>query len=243
MGLGLMSSEMVLALTATGAALLAVYVRYALKAQNPLIDLRLLNLPTFRAGVLGGFLFRLGLGAGPFLLPLLFQNGFGMTPFQSGMMTFATGVGAMFMKTQAATILRRWGYRRVLVANALISAAFTAIPALYTAATPTLLITAIFLIGGLSRSLQFTSINTLAYADVPPEKLSRATSFAAVGQELAGSVGVTVAALGLEVMQRMNGGDANRPGHFPPVFILIALISAASALMFSRLAKDAGVRC
>ena len=240
MGLGLLSQQTVLALTLTGAALLASYISYALQAVNPLIDLRLLKLPTFRAGVLGGFLFRVGLGAGPFLLPLLFQNGFGMTPFQSGMMTFATGVGAMFMKTQAATILRRWGYRRVLVVNALIAATFTAIPALYTPSTPTLLITALFLVGGLSRSLQFTSINTLAYADVPSEKLSRATSFAAVGQELSGSVGVTVAALGLEMMQRWTGGDGIDPGHFPPIFILIALISAASALNFWALPGDAG---
>lgn len=240
MGLDLISHTAVVSLTAAGAALLAGYVWYALRAQNPIIDLRLLKLPTFRAGVVGGFLFRLGLGAGPFLLPLLFQYGFGMTAFQSGMMTFATGVGAMFMKTQAATILRRWGFRRVLVANALIASVFTAIPALYTASTPTLLITALFLVGGLSRSLQFTSINTLAYADVPPEKLSRATSFAAVGQELSGSVGVTVAALGLEAMQRLNGGGQIDPSHFPPVFILIALISAASALLFWRLPPDAG---
>ena len=88
--------------------------------------------------------------------------------------------------------------------------------------------------------MQFTSINTLAYADVPPERLSRATSFAAVGQELSGSVGVTIAALGLEVMQQLMGGGDIDPEHFPPVFILIALISAASALMFSRLTADAG---
>lgn len=240
MGIGLISQQAVLALTFAGAALLVIYVRYALQAANPIIDLRLLKLPTFRAGVVGGFLFRLGLGAGPFLLPLLFQTGFGMTPFQSGMMTFATGVGAMFMKTQAANILRRWGFRRVLVANALIASVFTAIPALYTSATPVLFITALFLVGGLSRSLQFTSINTLAYADVSADKLSRATSFAAVGQELSGSVGVTVAALGLEAMQRWAGGSDIDPTHFPPVFILIALISAASAVNFWLLPTDAG---
>ncbi len=240
MGLELISSAAVTAITLSGAALLAGYIVYALRHPAPLIDLRLLKLPTFRAGVLGGFLFRAGLGAGPFLLPLLFQNGFGMTPFQSGMMTFATGVGAMFMKTQAASILRRFGYRRVLVANALIAAVFSGVPALFTSATPPLLITALFLIGGLSRSLQFTSVNTLAYADVPPERLSRATSFAAVGQELAGSVGVTIAALGLEFMQRALGGTAIDPGHFPPVFIVIAVVSAASALIFARLPKDAG---
>ncbi len=240
MGLDLVAPQTVWALTLIGAALIAIYVRHAYRAPVPIIDLRLLKVPTFRSGVIGGFLFRLGLGAGPFLLPLLFQFGFGMTAFQSGMMTFATGVGAMFMKTQAATILRRWGFRRVLIVNALVASVFTAIPALYTEATPTLLITGLLLIGGLSRSLQFTSINTLAYADVPPDKLSRATSFAAVGQELSGSVGVTVAALGLEAMQRINGGSNIDPAHFPAVFILIALISASSVLFFRQLSYDAG---
>ena len=89
-----------------GAALLVAYVWHAPRVPEPIIDLKLLAIPTFRAGVVGGFLFRIGLGAGPFLLPLLFQAGFGMTAFQSGMLTFATGVGSMFMKTQVATILR-----------------------------------------------------------------------------------------------------------------------------------------
>ncbi len=88
--------------TFAGAALLVAYIWHALRVPEPIIDLRLLTIPTFRAGVVGGFLFRIGLGAGPFLLPLLFQAGFGMTAFQSGMLTFATGVGSMFMKTQAA---------------------------------------------------------------------------------------------------------------------------------------------
>jgi MFS family permease len=240
MGLGLVGQQTVVVLTLAGAALLAVYVWHALRDPEPIIDLKLLAIPTYRAGVVGGFLFRTGLGAGPFLLPLLFQMGFGLTAFQSGMMTFATGVGAMFMKTQVASILRRYGFRRVLMINALVSGLFAALPALFTVATPTLLITVLFLVGGLSRSLQFTSINTLAYADIPPERLSRATSFAAVCQELSGSVGVTIAALGLEVAQRTLGGQAVDAGHFPPVFILIAVVSASSILLFMQLSKSAG---
>jgi EmrB/QacA subfamily drug resistance transporter len=240
MGLGLVGEQTVVTLTLAGVALLAAYVWHALRDPEPIIDLKLLAIPTFRAGVVGGFLFRTGLGAGPFLLPLLFQMGFGMTAFQSGMMTFATGAGAMFMKTQAASILHRYGFRRVLMVNALVSGLFAAIPALFTAATPTLLITVLFLAGGLSRSLQFTSINTLAYADIPPESLSRATSFAAVCQELSGSVGVTIAALGLEIVQRTLGGEPADAGHFPPVFLLIAAVSASSILLFMQLSKSAG---
>ena len=240
LGLDFVSGETVAALLAIGALLLALYVPHALRSQAPLIDLKLLAVPTFFAGVLGGFLFRIGIGASPFLLPLLLQNGFGMTPFQSGLLTFATGFGAMFMKTQAANILRTYGYRNVLTANALLAAAFSALPALFTDVTPWLLMTAIFFAGGLSRSLQFTSINTICYADIPPEQLSRATSFVAVGQELSGAVGVSVAALGLELMQRSLGGGSLAPNHFPAVFILISVIAAFSAVIYARLPKDAG---
>ena len=240
LGLDLVSTNVVLALSLTGAILMALYVAHALRDSAPLIDLRLMKIPTFRAALLGGFLFRIGIGAMPFLLPLLFQNGFGLNPLQSGLMTFATGFGAMFMKTQAATILRRWGYRRVLIANALISASFATLPALFTAATPAALIAAIFFIGGLSRSLQFTSINTVSYADIPPDDLSRATSFASVVQELSGAVGVSVAALGLELMGHLDGASAIATVHFPPVFLLIAFVSGLSALMFATLSEDAG---
>jgi hypothetical protein len=174
------------------------------------------------------------------LLPLLFQAGFGMTAFQSGMLTFSTGIGSMFMKTQVVTILRRFGFRRVLVLNALIAALFAAVPALFTIATPPLLIIGLFLVGGLSRSLQFTSLNTLAYADVPPPLLSRATSFASVCQNLSGAVGVTIAALGLETAQRLVGGGSLSLAHFPPVFILVAAISASSVLLFVQLTKSSG---
>lgn len=171
----------------------------------------------------------------------MFQEGFGLTPFQSGLLIFATGFGAMFMKTQAARILRRWGYRNVLIVNALITAVFSALPALFTSATPALLMSGIFLAGGLSRSLQFTGLNTLSFADIPEERLSQATSFASVVQELSGAVGVSVAALGLEIMMRIDGTSAMTPEVFPPVFLSIALISGVSAALFAwKLDRDAG---
>ncbi|MGL4396534.1 MAG: MFS transporter, partial [Hyphomicrobium sp.] len=239
-GLDLVPGWMVASLLAAGAVLMTIYVPHALRDDAPLIDLKLLAVPTFRAAVLGGFLFRVGVGAAPFLLPLLLQTGFGMTPFQSGLLTFATGFAAMFMKTQAAPILRQFGFRKILMYNAILSAIFSSIPALFTTSSPALLMTAIFFIGGLSRSLQFTSINTIGYADIPTEKLSRATSFTAVGQELSGAVGVSIAALGREAMMRMAGGTMTDASHFPPVFLLIAAIMAVSALVFARLPHDAG---
>src|SRR5690606_27651967 len=120
---------------------------------------------------------------------LLLQSGFGMTAFQSGLITFAGGIGSLFMKPIAPPILNRFGFRSILVANAVLSSALLMVPALFTAATPVALITIILLTSGFTRSLQFTSINALVYADVPSERLSRATSFTAMLQELSGSIG------------------------------------------------------
>lgn len=233
LGLDLVPGGTVALLLGAGALLTALYIWHALRAPNPLIDLRLLEVPTFFAGVMGGFFFRTGIGAAPFLLPLLFQNGFGLTPFQSGLLVFATGFGAMFMKTQAAAILRRWGYRRVLIANAVISALFSALPAFFDAATPALLMSALFFAGGLSRSLQFTGLNTISFADIPEAKLSRATSFASVLQELAGAVGVSFAALGLEIAMRANGAHEIGAQHFPVVFLAVSAVALVSAALFA----------
>ena len=166
-GLGLLPGWAVALLTGGGAVLLGLYVRHALRAEHPLIDLRLLRLTTFRASIIGGFLFRVGVGATPFLLPLMLQTGFGLTPFNSGLLTFATGIGAMVMKTLAAPILRRFGFRRVLVINAVLSSIFVAMPGMFSPATPWILMAGTLLLGGFMRSLQFTSINAVAYADVP----------------------------------------------------------------------------
>src|SRR5690606_20258331 len=114
---------MALGALAGGIGLVALYVVHSRRHPHPLIDLGLLRLVTFRLGMLGGSLFRIGVGATPFLLPLMLQLGFGLNPLQSGLLTFTSAAGAMFMKTIAARILKRFGFRRVLVANALAASA------------------------------------------------------------------------------------------------------------------------
>jgi MFS family permease len=144
------------------------------------------------------------------------------------------------MKTTAAPILRRFGFKRVLVINAVVSGLFIGVPALFTEATPHAMILAVLLIGGFFRSLQFTSINTLAYADIEPRAMSAATSFASVAQQLSMSAGVAVGALVLEFQRHGRPGTAVEPSDFTLAFIVIALISAASVLIFMRLPKTAG---
>ena len=229
------------ALILVGLVCLALYVRHALTSPHPILDLRLLALPTFRASVGGGFLFRLGLGATPFLLPLLFQMGFGLNPFQSGTLTFVSTLGAMAMKPTAGPILKRFGFRNVLAANALISTCFFLANTLFTAATPHAIIIAVLLTGGFFRSLQFTAINAVAYAEVDDRRMSHATSLAAVGQQLSLSVGVTLGAGVLELTRARHGvGSALEVGDFAPAFLIVGLVSAMSFLFFARLSPDAG---
>jgi MFS family permease len=230
----------VAALIVGGVCFIAAYLVHARHTANPALDLTLFRLPTFFASVTGGFIFRLGLGALPFLLPLMLQVGFGMTPFQSGMVTFATALGAMGMKWATATILRRFGFRTILVTNALISSVFLAVCAGFTQTTPVAVMVLLLLVGGFFRSLQFTSINTIAYAEVEPARVSRATSLVSVGQQLAVSTGVALGALVVELTVRFKGGGELGASDFPPAFLAVAAISALSVFIFARLSPDAG---
>jgi EmrB/QacA subfamily drug resistance transporter len=239
-GQGLLPPALVGALLIAGVIGCWLYVLHARVTPAPLLDLKLLKVDTFYASVVGGFLFRIGVGATPFLLPLLLQLGFGLTPFQSGMLTFATALGAIAMKTTAAPILRRFGFKQVLVVNAVISSLFIAATALFTPVTPHAVILAVLLVGGFFKSLQFTSINSLAYADIEPRAMSRATSFASVAQQLSMSAGVAVGALVLEFERHGRPHGAVVPEDFTTAFIVVATISALSAFVFLRLPKAAG---
>ncbi|MGB9042946.1 MAG: MFS transporter, partial [Pseudolabrys sp.] len=166
--------------------------------------------------------------------------GFGMTPFQSGMITFATALGAMGMKWAVANILRRFGFRNILVVNSIISAVFLAVCAGFTATTPISLMLVLLLVGGFFRSLQFTSINTIAYADIDPSRISRATALVSVAQQLAVSSGVAIGAMAVELTVYFKGSGPLQASDFPPAFIAVAAISALSVFIFAQLSPEAG---
>lgn len=240
LGVGLVPWPLAMILIAIGAVAFIFYLRHARKVPAPVLDFSLLALPTFRASLIGGFLFRMGIGALPFLLPLLLQVGFHYTPFQSGLTTFSSTVGAFTMKTVASRILKRFGFRPVLVVNAVISAVFLAACAWFSATTPFALMFAILLVGGFFRSLQFTSTNVLAYAQVDERRMSRATALTAVGQQLSLSAGVALGGATVELTVWDKAAATITADDFPPAFLLIAVISAVSALIFARLPPDAG---
>jgi MFS family permease len=216
-----------------------LYLLHARRAGNPLLALDLFRNQVFRSSVLGGGLFRIGIGAAPFLLPLMFQIGFGLTPFQFGMITFVSAIGAIGMKFVTTQIFRAVGFRRVLILGSLVAAGSIAINGFFTPDTPYLLMLAILLTGGFIRSMFFTGINALAYAEISAQDISKATPIAAVFQQLSIALGVAVAGGILEVSTSIHGGPLTLTD-FHAAFFIVAAISAAASLSFMRLAPDAG---
>ncbi len=239
-GRGGLSATTVTTMITVGVICLIVYVWHARRAAFPVIDLNLLSIPTFRIGVTGGTLTRMGIGALPFLLPVMLQLGFGYSPIVSGLVTFASAAGALTMRLTATRIIRAFGYRRTLVFNSMLTAVFLAANALWRPATPLLLIFVVLLLGGFFRSLQFSAVNTLGYADVPPALMSRATPFASMAQQLAMSLGVGTGALLLHLTLVVHGSTELGPGDFAPAFIGVGLISLCAVLPFTKLRPDAG---
>ncbi|MEZ0470551.1 MFS transporter [Luteimonas salinilitoris] len=239
-GRHLVSTPLALGCALLGLIALALYALHARRHPHPLLRLDLFRLSTFRNGVIGGSLFRIGIGATPFLLPLMLQLGFGLNPLESGLITFTSAAGAMFMKTVAPAILRRFGFRRVLVINALIASALLCGFGLFRADTPYPLMIGVLLVSGCFRSLQFTSLNAIVYADIEPERMSQASSLAAMAQQASLALGITVGGYALSVASAATGDPMGTVTNFGFAFLTVGLISASSVLAMLRLAPEAG---
>jgi len=223
-----------------GLVLLVLYVRHARMDKAPILSLGLLRIPTFRVSVTGGSLFRMGIGSFSLLMPMMLQLGFGMSALNSGLTTFSGAVGALVMKTVAQRLTRRFGFRRLLVWNTLVCSAILLGTGFLTAGTPHLFIVFFLLLGGLFRSLQFTCVNTLGFADVEERDMSQATSFSSTAQQLALSMGIGIGSQVLNLSLALRHGAELAPRDFTAAFCAVAAISFASLLSFVRLAPDAG---
>jgi EmrB/QacA subfamily drug resistance transporter len=217
-------------------------VRYERRQAHPIVDVTLMRIPSFAACVWGGSIFRASVGALPFLLPLMLQVGFGMTAFVSGMVTCGGALGSFLMKMTTGPILRRFGFRRVLVGNTVISAASLLVCAFFTAATPLALIFILLLFGGFFRSLQYTCLNTLAFADIESEKMSAATSLASMMQQLSNGMGVAVSAVLLHATLAWRGAatGALAVGDIRIAFVAVTGLCLTCLLFFLPLTPDAG---
>jgi EmrB/QacA subfamily drug resistance transporter len=240
LGKGLLPTSTVLTWLGFGVVLVSAYVLRARSSPNPILDLSLLKIPTLGASISGGSLFRIGVGAYTIAMPLMLQEGFGLTPLRSGLLTFVGATGAIAMRAMASRLVRWFGFRTLLVANTVISTALILACGFLTPVTPHLMILGLVLVLGFSRSMQFTCIGTMGFADIAPPAMSQATSLTATAQQLSLSIGVGVAAQVLNTSMWLRHAEHLQPIDFSVTFWVVGLVAATSGLIFARLAADAG---
>ena len=217
-------------------------VRHMARSPHPLIDFACLREKTFAISIWGGSLFRIAINASPFLLPLMFQVPFGMTAFQSGLLVLAMFAGNLSMKSVTTPVLRKFGFKSVLIANGVITAVLLLACGLLAPQTPKLVIVAVLFLHGLSRSMQFTSISTLAFVDIPKRLIGSATSFSAVTQQMSMGMGVAVGAVALRAGAWIRGHSGGLPTlmDFHIAFGLVAVLALLAILDCLSLDPRAG---
>lgn len=230
-----------LCLLALGVTSGVAYLAYARRVTDPILDLRLMKVPSFGISMIAGSLTRITQGAQPFLLPLMLQLGFGFTALQSGLMTLGTGLGAFAMKAIAPRILRRFGFRDSLIVNGLIASLGYATCALFRPGWTFPAIFAVLVLCGFFMSFQFTAYNTIAYDEITPAQLSSATSFYTTFQQLMLSLGICTAAAGLQGAMLLHGHTVPALQDFSFAFFLVTTISLFATIWNRRFAPGAGI--
>jgi EmrB/QacA subfamily drug resistance transporter len=237
---GMAGGALTIAMLTVGIAAAALYVWHARHSDHPLLDLTLFRIPTFAISVVAGALSRIAVGAMPFLLPMMLQLGFGISAAQSGLITFSSAAGSLLMRAASRPMLHRIGFRNTLIWVGLISTLLLATCAAFRPAWPVAAIYAALLLGGFFQSLQFIAYNTIAYADIPRERMSAATSLYTTFQQLCLTLGITTAAATLGAAIRLSGHTSPKLGDFSSAFIVVALVALFAPLVSLRLDRDAG---
>jgi len=229
-----------LVLIAVGLVSGALYIRHARRREHPILDLSLMQVPTFRLSVIAGSLTRITQGAQPFLLPLMLQLGFGMSAAASGSITIAGAIGSLAMKWLAPKALSRFGFRDSLILNGLLASAGYAVCGFFRPGWPVAAIFSVLAVSGFFMSFQFTAYNTIAYDEIPADRMSSATSFYATFQQLMLSFGICVGAgalhLGMLASRRATPGL----GDFTAAFLVVTAISAAATIWNMKFSAQAG---
>ena len=215
--------------------------RHALRHPTPMLDLRAVRVPSFAISMLtAGMMARIAISATPFLLPLMFQIGFGLNAFQAGVMLLVYMGGNLAMKSATTPVLRRFGFRRVLTLNGALCAATMAACGLLSPGLSPLLVYPVLFAAGMTRSMHFTTVSTLAFADITAEQRAGASTLTAMTQQVAATLGVTFAALALALFQNLRGASALSLADFQHALLAGAGLMAVAAVWALRLAPGAG---
>ncbi|TKI03741.1 MFS transporter [Martelella alba] len=222
-----------------GLVLMGMGVVHLKRAARPMFNLGALAFPTFAVAICGGSLFRLGVSAIPFLIPLMFQLGFGFDAFSAGAMLMAVFAGNLAMKPMTTWVMRRFGFRQVLVINGLLNATLIGICALFSSQIPLWLICVVLFLGGMARSMQFTALNTIAFSDVPQAQMSDANTLFSMAIQLAMGLGVALGAIAWRIGQAvLPHAGVEMP--FRIAFLVVAMTALLAVVDSARLKPGAG---
>lgn len=228
-------------LIAAGLILGVLAVRHSRRIAYPLVSLKALRFQTFTAATItGGSLIKIPFMAQAFILPLLFQVGFGLSAFQSGLLLLAQNAGDLVLKTIASQALRWIGFRFALVSGALLTAAATAACALLTASMPLWFLFTVLFISGMCRSVLFTGMMALTFADVPSDEMGDATVLSNVGNSIVAALGISLSAIAMNLSLSLSGNESLTADDCRIALIAMAAIGATSVFSFMRLPRDAG---
>jgi EmrB/QacA subfamily drug resistance transporter len=237
---GVGSGSVALSLVGAGIVSAGLYALHARRHPQPMLDFRLMQIPTFRLSVICGSLSRIAVGAMPFLLPMMLQLGFGLSAAHSGLITFVSSLGSLGMRLAAPVFLRRLGFRNVLMWIGLIATLLLAASAGFRPGWPMVAIYVVLLLNGFFQSLQFMAYNTIAYADMPRPRMSAATSLYTTFQQMSLTLGIAASAAVLAASERMLGHAQLMLSDFSVAFLVVASVSMASPLISMRFDRSAG---
>ncbi len=215
-----------------------LYYFHSRRTEHPVLDLTLFRHRTFAASMLGGVLTRLTLGATPLMLPLLLQTGLGWTPFHAGMVSMATAFGSFCSRPFAPSLIQRIGFRTTMVTSAVLIAIFGSMPGWFRSDTPEFLMMFSLAMTGFGRATQFSTANTLAYAEIPEQGVSSASTILAVIQQVSLSMGVTLGALLLHIVDAQGANFA--PTVFVIPFIIVGFMALIAIPVYLALPANAG---
>ena len=221
--------------------LLFFNIRYSRHISNPLIDYSVIRIPTYKVTIFTGSVSRMVIGVAPYLVPLMFQEGFGLSPFQSGTLFLATMAGNLVMKPATIWIMRHYNFKTVLISNGFLVAIFTFFTALLLPTTPVILIVAVMFLSGMFRSMQFSAITTLAFADIPQPRMTTANTLYSTVQQMSTGMGIAMGAVFLRFSNMINGSTEHYTvADFKLAFIFVAILGTISLYGYTKLAPDAG---
>jgi EmrB/QacA subfamily drug resistance transporter len=225
-----------------GLLALMLYYLHGRRRKNPLIDLSILRFRTFKTNLVGGMPLRIAIGASPFLLPLMLQLGFGLSPLASGLLTVATAVGSLGTRFVIKRAIQGFGFRPLLLGASVMTSLIYMSYSQFSPSTSHLLMFCMMLMGGLVNSLCMVTLSTLGFSDIPQSRMSHATTLSSMGQQLSVSFGVVLGAALVSAASWWHGGDAThlQAGDFSPAFVVVGMLTMLSFFPFLKLHPKVG---